>query len=199
MDDVAEKKMREEAKKKLTEEQYNVCFLKGTEPAFSGKYYDNHETGMYHCVSCGKALFSSETKFDSGTGWPSFWNPAVDANIKTEEDNSLGMRRTEVLCSNCGAHLGHVFNDLPAGRQVAILHRKNSLSYKTLKGARTGDLFMSLIHTCRLNAINPFAYLLAIATHAEAVQLRPQAWLPWNYPQSETPVALEHDPPGQPA
>lgn len=83
--------------------------------------------------------------------------------------------------------------------KMAILHRKNSLSYKTLNGARTGDLFMSLIHTCRLNRINPFAYLLAIATHAEEVKLRPSAWLPWNYPQPEPPAPPEHDPPGHPA
>ena len=83
--------------------------------------------------------------------------------------------------------------------KMAILHRKNSLSYKTLNGAQTGDLFMSLIHTCRLNQINPFAYLLAIATHAKEVKARPSAWLPWNYPQSESPAGLDHDPPGCPA
>ena len=83
--------------------------------------------------------------------------------------------------------------------KMAILHRKNSLSYKTLNGAQTGDLFMSLIHTCRLNRINPFAYLLAIATHPKEVKAQPSAWLPWNYPKAETPAALEHDPPGLPA
>jgi hypothetical protein len=83
--------------------------------------------------------------------------------------------------------------------KMAILHRKNSLSYKTLNGAQTGDLFMSLIHTCRLNRINPFAYLLAIATHAKEVKARPSAWLPWNYPQTEIPTELDHDPPGCPA
>lgn len=100
-------------KKKLTDEQYNICFLKGTEPPFSGKYYNNHETGMYVCVNCGNDLFSSSTKFDSGTGWPSFYDEAVKGNVKTQIDTSLGMARTEILCAHCGAHLGHVFNDGP--------------------------------------------------------------------------------------
>lgn len=116
-----------EAKSKLTPEQYDVCFLKGTEPPFSGKYYDHHEPGMYHCVACGNALFSNDTKFDSGTGWPSFWDPAVKTNIKTEEDSSLAIRRTEVLCSNCGAHLGHVFNDGPRD-QTGLRYCINSLA-----------------------------------------------------------------------
>ncbi len=100
-------------KQKLTAEQYNICFMKGTEPPFSGKYYNNHQSGMYVCVACGQVLFPSATKFDSGTGWPSFWDLAVKANVKTKEDLSLGMKRTEVMCSRCGAHLGHVFNDGP--------------------------------------------------------------------------------------
>ena len=82
---------------------------------------------------------------------------------------------------------------------MAIMHRKNSLSYKTLNGARVGDLFMGVIHTCRLNRVNPFAYLLALATHPEEVKSRPSVWLPWNYPKAETPPALDHDPPGLPA
>ncbi len=112
-------------KKKLTPEQYNICFLKGTEPPFSGKYADNHEPGMYVCVVCGTKLFESTTKFDSGTGWPSFWE--TSGNVKTEEDNSLGMKRTEVLCGNCGSHLGHVFNDGPSDK-TGLRYCINSLA-----------------------------------------------------------------------
>ena len=100
-------------KKKLTPEQYNICFLKGTEPPFSGKYTDNFATGMYHCVVCGTPLFYSTAKFHSDSGWPSFDRPVDPKNIKYEDDNSLGIERTEILCSNCGAHLGHIFDDGP--------------------------------------------------------------------------------------
>lgn len=119
--------MAEEAKHKLTPEQYNICFLKGTERPFSGKYTDNHEPGTYHCVVCGNELFKSDTKFDSGTGWPSFWDMADPAAVKTEEDRSLGMTRTEVLCANCGAHLGHVFNDGPKDK-TGVRYCINSLA-----------------------------------------------------------------------
>ena len=104
---------KEDMKAKLTPEQYNVCFLKGTEPPFSGKFVNHHETGMYTCVACGAELFSSGDKFDSGSGWPSFSDVVGQGHVKTEPDDSMGMHRTEVLCANCGAHLGHVFSDGP--------------------------------------------------------------------------------------
>jgi len=100
-------------KKKLSKEQYKVLREKGTEPAFAGKYWNSHEKGVYKCAGCGKPLFSSEEKFDSGSGWPSFDKPMDDANVEEKQDTSHGMIRTEVLCSNCGGHLGHVFNDGP--------------------------------------------------------------------------------------
>ncbi len=103
----------EEWRKKLTPEQYHVVREKGTEPAFTGKYVDNHESGMYECVACGQPLFSSDTKFESGTGWPSFDNPVNKEHIELVDDSSFGMMRTEVVCKNCGAHLGHLFNDGP--------------------------------------------------------------------------------------
>lgn len=114
--------MDEKWKKNLSDEQYNVCFLKGTEPPFSGKYYKHDEVGVYKCAACGNGLFESDTKFDSGTGWPSFWEMASDGAVKMEDDDSLGMRRTEVLCAKCGAHLGHVFEDGPAptGKRYCI-------------------------------------------------------------------------------
>ena len=103
----------EDFKKKLTPDQYHVLREKGTEPAFSGKLYDNHQTGMYQCAACGQDLFSSTAKFDSGSGWPSFDDPFNRENVELKEDNTLGMQRTEVICKNCGSHLGHVFNDGP--------------------------------------------------------------------------------------
>ena len=98
----------------LTPEQYRICRQKGTEPAFTGTYHDCHQPGVYRCVCCGASLFEAETKFDSGSGWPSFWAPTADEQVATANDHSLFMRRTEVLCADCGAHLGHVFQDGPA-------------------------------------------------------------------------------------
>lgn len=107
-------KSKEAWQSELTPEQYRVCREKGTERAFTGQYWDNKEKGLYRCTCCGAELFGSDTKFDSGTGWPSFWAPAAAENVATETDTSLLMARTEVLCSHCGAHLGHVFEDGPA-------------------------------------------------------------------------------------
>ena len=103
----------EEWRKQLTPEQYAVCRMKGTERALTGKYWNHHEQGVYRCAACGAELFGSDAKFDSGTGWPSFTAPMSPDTIATESDRSLVMRRTEVLCASCGAHLGHVFDDGP--------------------------------------------------------------------------------------
>ena len=106
----------------LTPEQYRVIRLRGTERPFTGVYYDAKEKGMYLCAACGNELFSSNTKFDSGTGWPSFWAPVSEKNIEAVADESLGMERTEVRCSRCGGHLGHAFDDGPAptGKRFCI-------------------------------------------------------------------------------
>ncbi|MCU1236000.1 MAG: methionine-R-sulfoxide reductase [Candidatus Solibacter sp.] len=103
-----------EWQKELTPEEFAVARKKGTERAFTGRYWDNHEQGLYRCVCCGNTLFRADEKFESGTGWPSFWAPAAEENVATESDDSLFMRRTEVVCSKCDAHLGHLFEDGPA-------------------------------------------------------------------------------------
>lgn len=102
-----------EWKKQLTPIQYDVSRNEGTEPAFTGKYWDNHEQGIYKCADCGQEVFSSDTKFESGTGWPSFYEPISAKNIGETSDNTFGMARTEIHCSRCGGHLGHVFTDGP--------------------------------------------------------------------------------------
>jgi len=108
------KEERAKLKERLTTAQYEVCVNRGTEIPFSGEYWDTHDKGVYQCVVCGNELFSSDTKFDSGTGWPSFWAPIKKENVTEIPDNSLWMRRTEVICGRCGSHLGHVFDDGPA-------------------------------------------------------------------------------------
>jgi len=113
-------------KAKLTPEQYNVCFLKGTEPPGSGKFYKHFEPGMYTCVVCNNPLFSSDTKYDSGTGWPAFWKITEASTIKKSEDRTLGTVRTEVTCANCGSHLGHVFPDGP--KPTGLRYCINSLA-----------------------------------------------------------------------
>jgi peptide-methionine (R)-S-oxide reductase len=121
-------KTEEEWKKVLNKEQFHVLREKGTERAFSGELWDNHKKGTYVCAACGLPLFSSETKFESGTGWPSFWQPIDPKNVETETDRSFFTTRTEVHCARCGGHLGHVFTDGP--RPTGLRYCMNSVSMK---------------------------------------------------------------------
>jgi peptide-methionine (R)-S-oxide reductase len=115
-------KTDQEWQKELTAEQYDVLRKAGTEPPFTGIYHDAKEDGVYSCAACGLELFDSDTKFDSGTGWPSFWEPADDENVELREDSSMLIKRTEVVCARCGGHLGHVFDDgpNPTGQRYCI-------------------------------------------------------------------------------
>ena len=127
--------MNENIKEKLSPEQIHVCFNKGTEAPFTGKFWDHHEKGVYKCVCCGVELFDSKTKFDSGSGWPSFWDAVAKENIAVEEDHSYGMRRIEVKCSKCGSHLGHVFPDGPQPTGLRYCINSASLDFENQKQA----------------------------------------------------------------